>query len=47
LADIFLSYSRTDKPRVAPLVAALEAKGWDVWWDMALVAGEEFDTITG
>jgi tetratricopeptide (TPR) repeat protein len=46
LADIFLSYSRTDKPRVAPLVAALEAKGWDVWWDMALVAGEEFDNVT-
>lgn len=46
MADIFLSYSRQDKPRVAPLVAALEAKGWDVWWDMALVAGEEFDNVT-
>lgn len=27
-------------------MAALEAKGWDVWWDMALVTGEEFDNVT-
>ena len=46
MTDIFLSYSRQDKPRVAPMVAALEAKGWDVWWDMALVPGEEFDNVT-
>lgn len=46
MADIFLSYSRTDKPRVAPLVAALEAQGWSVWWDTALAPGEEFDQVT-
>ncbi len=46
MADIFLSYSRTDKPRVAPLVAALEAHGWSVWWDSALAPGEEFDQVT-
>lgn len=46
MTDIFLSYSRQDKPLVAPIVAALEAKGWDVWWDMALVPGEEFDNVT-
>ncbi len=46
MADIFLSYSRTDKPRVAPLVAALEAQGWSVWWDSALAPGEEFDQVT-
>ena len=46
MADIFLSYSRTDKPRVAPLVAALEAKGWSVWWDMELVPGVDFDSVT-
>ncbi len=46
MADIFLSYSRTDKPRVAPLVAALEAYGWSVWWDSALAPGEEFDQVT-
>ena len=46
MSDIFLSYSRQDKPLVAPIVAALEAKGWDVWWDMALIPGEEFDNVT-
>eukprot|EP01035_Chromulina_nebulosa_P000056 gene56-90_t len=46
LADIFISYSRTDKPLVAPIVAALEAKGWSIWWDMDLAPGEEFDDVT-
>lgn len=46
MADIFLSYSRTDKPRVAPLVAALEAKGWSVWWDTDLSPGVDFDSVT-
>ena len=35
-----------DKPRVAPLVAALEAEGWSVWWDTELIPGEEFDKVT-
>jgi len=45
LADIFVSYSRTDKVRVAPLVAALEAEGWSVWWDPEITPGEEFDGL--
>jgi adenylate cyclase len=43
LADIFISYARSDRPRVAPLVAAIEAEGWTVWWDPDIAAGEEFD----
>src|SRR5574340_442542 len=43
MADVFVSYARTDKARVAPLVAALEAKGWSVWWDPAISPGKEFD----
>ena len=43
MADIFVSYARSDKARVAPLVAALEAKGWSVWWDPAIAAGQQFD----
>ncbi len=31
LADIFVSYSRQDKGRVAPVVAALESVGWTIW----------------
>ena len=47
MADIFVSYSRTDKARVAPLVAALEAHGWSVWWDPEITPGDEFDALIG
>jgi adenylate cyclase len=43
MADIFVSYARQDKARVAPIVAALERQGWSVWWDPAIVPGQEFD----
>jgi adenylate cyclase len=44
VADIFVSYARADKARVAPLVAALEAQGWTVWWDPEITPGQEFDS---
>src|ERR1700733_1279030 len=43
MADVFVSYSRSDKARVAPLVAAVQARGWSVWWDPAIDAGQQFD----
>jgi adenylate cyclase len=43
MADVFVSYARTDKARVAPLVAAIETRGWSVWWDPDIDAGEQFD----
>ena len=43
MADVFLSYARTDTARVAPLVAALEGQGWSVWWDPEIEAGQQFD----
>jgi adenylate cyclase len=43
MADVFVSYARSDKARVAPLVAAIEAKGWSVWWDPEIAAGQQFD----
>ena len=45
MADIFVSYSRQDKSRVAPLVAALETEGWSVWWDPEITPGDEFDSL--
>jgi adenylate cyclase len=45
VADIFVSYSRKDRHRVRPLVAALEAEGWAVWWDPAITPGQEFDNL--
>ncbi|MGH8362390.1 MAG: TIR domain-containing protein [Gammaproteobacteria bacterium] len=43
MADVFVSYARADKARVAPLVAAMESKGWSVWWDPEISPGQEFD----
>jgi adenylate cyclase len=45
MADVFVSYSRRDKARVAPLVAAIESKGWSVWWDPEIAPGQEFDRL--
>jgi len=45
MADVFVSYSRRDKARVAPLVAAIQARGWSVWWDPQIVPGQEFDRL--
>ena len=43
MADVFVSYARGDKARVVPLVAAIEAQGWSVWWDPEISPGQEFD----
>ena len=43
MADVFVSYARADKARVAPLVAVIEARGWSVWWDPEISPGQEFD----
>lgn len=39
MRDLFLSYKAEDRPRVKPLVDALEADGLSVWWDDRLTAG--------
>lgn len=43
--DIFVSYARSDRERVAPLVKFLESQGWRVWWDPAVQPGERFDRV--
>jgi adenylate cyclase len=43
MADVFVSYARSDRARVAPLVAAIEANNWTVWWDPEICPGQEFD----
>jgi adenylate cyclase len=45
MADVFVSYARADKARVAPLVAAIQAHGWSVWWDPEIDPGQEFDRL--
>ena len=45
MADIFLSYSRSDTNAAAKIVEVLEAEGWTVWWDTRLRAGVEWDKV--
>ena len=45
MADVFLSYARVDRGQVEPLVHALEAEGYSVWWDPQIAAGQEFDEL--
>jgi TPR repeat protein len=42
VADVFISYKREDRDRIAPLAHALEAHGYTVWWDLELVAGQKW-----
>jgi tetratricopeptide (TPR) repeat protein len=43
MADIFISYSRSDRSRVQPLVEVLEEHGWSVWWDRELIPGSAYE----
>ncbi|MEL6861300.1 MAG: SUMF1/EgtB/PvdO family nonheme iron enzyme [Pseudomonadota bacterium] len=46
MADIFLSYSRADRPIAQLIAEALEAEGFSVWWDKVLRAGQTYDEVT-
>ena len=37
--DVFLSYKAEDRSRLNPLVGALEAEGFSVWWDNEIGGG--------
>lgn len=38
-SDVFISYKAEDRQRLVPLVAALEAEGFSVWWDARIGGG--------
>jgi hypothetical protein len=42
LANVFISYARRNKERVAILTGALEDEGLSVWWDSDLVPGRRY-----
>jgi len=42
VTDLFVSYKAEDRARVAPLVHALEADGYRVWWDAEIGGGEQW-----
>src|SRR5687768_15842431 len=39
MSDVFVSYKAEDRKRVRPLVEALEADGYSVWWDEQIGGG--------
>lgn len=45
MADIFFSYAHEDRTVAQCLVKAFEDKGWSVWWDQRLDAGNIFDEV--
>lgn len=42
MSDIFVSYAREDRERVASLVAELESAGFSLWWDSDISPGHSF-----
>src|SRR5262245_61156768 len=42
MADVFVSYAKTDRSLALKLAAMLEAEGWKVWWDTSLTIGDDF-----
>ena len=45
VSDVFISYAAGDEPRASELAAALETKGWTVWWDRHIPPGRTFDEV--
>jgi tetratricopeptide (TPR) repeat protein len=45
MADIFLSYSKSDRASAERIIAALEADGLSVWWDDALTPHQAWDAF--
>lgn len=43
MSDIFISYAKEDKNRVKSLAHALERRGWSVWWDERIPAGQSYE----
>ncbi|HEX5863293.1 MAG TPA: toll/interleukin-1 receptor domain-containing protein, partial [Casimicrobiaceae bacterium] len=45
MADIFISYASEDRERASQFASALEKRGWSVWWDRNIIAGQSFDKV--
>ena len=43
--DIFISYSREDRPAARHFAKCFADEGFVVWWDATLQAGETFDEV--
>jgi hypothetical protein len=45
MARVFVSYAREDREAAAVLAHALQAARHEVWWDRALVAGQDYTAV--
>lgn len=45
MVDVFISYSRDNKARVADIAAAVAAAGYDVWWDAELPPHRSYGNV--
>ena len=45
MAQIFISYASADRERARLLAAAVESKGYSVWWDRQIAPGRRFDEV--
>ena len=43
--DVFVSYSRADRPRAERLVGSLERRGFSVFWDREIPPGSTWDAV--
>jgi hypothetical protein len=45
MTDVFISYANGDRERARDIANALSARGWSVWWDRKIKAGQTFDEV--
>ena len=45
MTDVFIAYAREDRDRVRPVAEALQAEGWDVWWDPTQPSGQQGESM--
>lgn len=42
MTDVFISYKREDRKKARAIAEALAGRGLDIWWDVELLAGQNF-----
>ena len=45
MADVFVSYARTNRDRVAAISGGLERAGYSLWWDSQLASGADYGQV--
>ncbi len=45
MADVFISYSHDNREAARILAETITARGYDVWWDRELVAGDDYTDV--